>query len=116
MSKQPQQTPSASAGGQLQRPVATVRYIDRPEITETFADSITGVSYDGQTLRMEFAVTRLDDVKPNSPLTGRRYPTCRLVLSPGAALDLINRVQQITTALKQAGTLKANPAEPAKAG
>jgi hypothetical protein len=32
-----------------------------------------------------------------------------LVLSPSAALDLINRVQQIATAMTQAGTLKTTP-------
>lgn len=107
MALEPQPT-NTTAVAQQQRQ-ATVRYIDRPEVAETFADSITNVTFDGQTLRMEFAVTRLDDVKPNTPLTGRRYPASRLVLSPSAALDLINRVQQITAAMTQAGTLKANP-------
>ena len=107
MALEPQ--PTGTAAVQQQRQPATVRYIDRPEVAETFADSITNVTFDGQTLRMELAVTRLDDVKPNTPLNGRRYPACRLVLSPSAALDLINRVQQITAAMTQAGTLKANP-------
>lgn len=107
MALEPQPT-GAAAAAQPQRQ-ATVRYIDRPEVTETFGDSITNVTFDGQTLRLEFAVTRLDDVKPNTPLTGRRYPACRLVLSPSAALDLINRVQQIATAMTQAGTLKTTP-------
>jgi hypothetical protein len=107
MAQEPQPT-GATAAAQQQRQ-ATVRYIDRPEVVETFADSITNVTFDGQTLRLELGVTRLDEVKPNAPLTGRRYPACRLVLSPSAALDLINRVQQITAAMTQAGTLKANP-------
>ena len=108
MALEPQPT-SGTAAAQQQRQPASVRYIDRPEVAETFADSISNVTFDGQTLRLELAVTRLDEVKPNAPLTGRRYPACRLVLSPSAALDLINRVQQITQAMTQAGTLKANP-------
>jgi hypothetical protein len=107
MALEPQPT-SATPAAQQQRQ-ATVRYIDRPEVAETFADSVTNVTFDGQTLRLEFAVTRLDDVKPNTPLTGRRYPASRVVLSPSAALELINRVQQITAAMTQAGTLKATP-------
>jgi hypothetical protein len=99
----PAATPAASAG---QRQAATIRYLDRPEIAETFADSVTGVVFDGQTLRLEFAVTRLDEVKPNAPITGRRYPACRIVLPPSAAIDLINRMQQIATALAQAGVTK----------
>jgi hypothetical protein len=99
----PAATPAASAA---QRQAATIRYLDRPEVTETFADAVAGVVFDGQTLRLEFAVTRLDEVKPNTPITGRRYPICRIVLPPTAAIDLINRMQQIATALAQAGVTK----------
>jgi hypothetical protein len=102
----PAATPATSSA---QRPAATIRYLDRPEIAETFADSVTGVVFDGQTLRLEFAVTRLDEVKPNTPITGRRYPTCRVVLPPTAAIDLINRMQQIAAALTQAGVTRAAP-------
>ena len=87
----------------------TLRYVDRPECVETFADSISNLAFDGQSLRIEFAVTRMDEVKPNTPLTGRRYPACRLVLPPGAAVELINRMQQIAAALTQAGVLRQNP-------
>ena len=88
---------------------ATVRYVDRPECTETFADSINHVYFDGQSLRIEFGVTRLDDVKPNAPVTGRRSPAQRMVLTPMAAVELINRMQQVGAAPTQAGLLKANP-------
>jgi hypothetical protein len=83
--------PAPAAGGSpgnLQRQAATIRYVDRPDVGETFADSITGLVFDGQTLRIEFGVTRVDEVKPDAPITGRRYPTSRIVLSPGAAIEL----------------------------
>ena len=96
-------TPAASS----ERGAASFRYVDRADMVETFADSVTGLIFDGQTLRIEFGVTRLDDVKPNAPITGRRYPACRLVLPPVAAVDLINRMQQIAAALTQAGVVKA---------
>jgi hypothetical protein len=106
--------PSASAVG-AQRQAATIRNFDRPEVAETFADSITSLVFDGQSLRIEFGVTRLDEVKPNMPITGRRYTACRLVLPPAAAVDLINRMQQIGTALTQAGVTRpaARPSESA---
>ena len=97
--------PAATAAG-AQRQPPTIRYVDRPDIAETFADSITGLVFDGQSLRIEFGVTRLDDVKPNSPITGRRFPACRLVLSPAAAAELINRMQQIGAALTQASAAR----------
>jgi hypothetical protein len=89
---------------------ATFRYVDQPELAETFADSINALLFDGQSLRIEFGVSRVDEMKPNAPLTGRRYPACRLVLTPLAAIDLINRMQQVATALTQAGVFK--PAQP----
>jgi hypothetical protein len=90
-----------------ERQTATVRYVDRADLAETFADSITGLLFDGQTLRIEFGVTRIDEVKPNSPITGRRYPACRVVLPPATAIELINRMQQIAAGLAQAGVVKA---------
>jgi len=102
-------TPPAASAAPGGRQAATIRYIDRPDIAETFADSVAGVVFDGQTLRLEFAVTRLDEVKPNTPITGRRYPACRVALPPAAAIDLINRMQQIATALAQAGVTRTMP-------
>lgn len=92
-----------------ERPTASLRYLDRPDLAETFADSVSGLIFDGQTLRIEFAVTRLDEVKTGAPITGRRYPACRVVLPPAAAVDLINRMQQIAAALTQAGLVKPTP-------
>ena len=97
--------PNAAAAG-AQRQAPTIRNFDRPEVAETFADAITSLVFDGQSLRIEFGVTRLDEVKPNAPITGRRYTACRLVLPPAAAVDLINRMQQIGTALTQAGVTR----------
>ncbi len=88
------------------RTKATVRYVDRPECEETFADSVNSVFFDGQTMRIEFGITRMDDMKKDQPLTGRRYPACRLVLAPAAAIDLINKMQQTAAALQQAGLVK----------
>jgi hypothetical protein len=88
------------------RRLATVSHLDRIEVDETFADSISRVIFDGQ-LRIEFSVTRFDERKPNSPITGRRYPVSRLVLALPATVELINRMQQLAGALTQAGAIKA---------
>src|ERR1700733_13077400 len=83
----------APAAGPGERQTATLRYVDRPDLEETFADSFSCLLFDGQMLCPEFAFSRLDEVKPNTQLTGRRYPACRVVLPPPAAIDLINRMQ-----------------------
>jgi hypothetical protein len=100
--------PTSPGASPAQRQAATIRLVDRPDLAETFVDSVSGLVFDGQTLRIDFAVTRLDEIKPNTPVTGRRYPACRLVLPPAAAVDLINRMQQIGEALAQAGLATRN--------
>src|SRR5207244_111787 len=87
-------------------PAPLFHYVDRPEVSETFADFVQRIQFDGQTLRLEFAVSRLDDHKAGTPITGKRYPACRLVLSAAAAVDLMNKMQQITSGLIKAGVLK----------
>jgi hypothetical protein len=97
---------------------ASIRYVDQPECRETFADSINSVFFDGQTMRIEFGITRMDEMKQGQPVSGRRYPACRLVLPVSAAIDLINKMQQTANALQQAGLVKpaaAAAAAPASA-
>ena len=95
---------------EMQRP--KFRYQDVPDLSETFADSIGGWTYDGNTLRMEFVVSRLDALKSGEQPTGRAVPVCRLVLPTVAAVELIRAASQITTALTQAGVLRAGEAPP----
>ena len=92
------------------RQTATIRYVDQPECRETFADSVNNVFFDGQTMRIEFGITRMDELKQGQQLSGRRDPACRLVLPVGAAIELINKMQQTANALQQAGLVK--PAAP----
>jgi hypothetical protein len=89
-------------------PSVQFQYIDRPELAEVFADFVHRIQFDGQTLRFEFGVTRLEEQQPPAATTARRYPSCRLVLSAGAAVDLMNKMQQITASLIKAGVLKAD--------
>ena len=85
------------------------QYVDRPELAETFADFVNRIQFDGQTLRFEFCVTRLEDQPAGGGApTGTRYPSCGLVLSAGAAIDLMNKMNQITASLIKAGVLKAD--------
>src|SRR3990170_3849271 len=104
MSKEPQKPQSKLDPQAVQR--ATVRYIDQPNLAETFADSLNSLYFDGQTLRIEFGVTRFNQAKPNEAMTGRRFPACRLVLPPMVVADLIKRLHQIGSAIVQAGAAK----------
>jgi hypothetical protein len=107
MTTQPHATESSQGSQPANAPI--FRLVDLPELAETFADSIETTLFDGQSLRINFCVTRLDGVPSATAPTGRRYPICRLVLTPAAAVDLINRMQNVTAALIKAGILKPTP-------
>ena len=94
------------------QPGPQMSFVDRPEVSETFADCVRGLAFDGQTIRIEFCVTRMDDFRPPHPPTGRQYPACRLVLTPNAAVDLFNKMQRIMSALEQSGAIKRNMPAP----
>ena len=89
-----------------QQPTMQITYVDRSEVCETFADTVEKLSFDGQTLRLELCVTRMDDPAPPNPPTGKKYTACRLVLPPLAALDLVNKLQQLVALLEQQGIVK----------
>jgi hypothetical protein len=101
---------------QAPQPQIQFQYVDRPEVVETFADHVQRIQFDGQTLRLEFSVSRLEDQKTGEAASGKRYPACRLVLSTSAAVDLMNKMQQITAGLLKAGVLKADPPATANPG
>jgi hypothetical protein len=93
--------PGQSAGSRQPR----LRYQDRHDLEETFADSIRSCVFDGQLMRIEFTVSRFDDPGALGVLEGRQVPTCRLVLNRTAMADLFNRLGQLSNVLKQAGVV-----------
>jgi hypothetical protein len=94
---------------QQQQP-GPARYVDRPDLPETFADSLHTMVWDGQTLRIEFCVTRFPEAAAGTE--AKRYPACRLVLSASVAADLFNRLNQTMAALSQAGIVSQKQVEP----
>jgi hypothetical protein len=89
-----------------------LQYQDIPELKDTFADSIGKWSFDGNTLRIEFTVARMDrpDDGTGRPV-GRSFPACRLVLTANGAVELLNRCRQLTLALEKLGLVKQNTQE-----
>jgi hypothetical protein len=86
------------------QPIMPIRYMDMAELPETFADSVHSMVWDGQTLRVEFCVTRYSELA-SANAEARRYPACRLVLTSLGVAALYNRLQQTVTALAEAGII-----------
>jgi hypothetical protein len=80
-----------------------LRYQDILDLPETFADSIGQWIFDGQMMRIEFTVTRLDPSPAGqAPSSGRLLPAARLVLTPACAIQLARQSQQLIAALEKA--------------
>jgi len=94
----------------MKLPPDKVKNIDIPGLQETFVDSMGSSTFDGATLRIELCVTRLDLPKPPKPPTGKKYPVCRLVLPPDAAVELFNLLQQFIGVMVQQGLVKKEDA------
>lgn len=85
--------------------------IDIPGVSEVFVDSIGSITFDGQTLRVEFCVTRLDPIHPPNPPSAKRYPSCRVVLTPNAAIAFANQLQGLMQQLRDQGVVSAQAPE-----
>lgn len=76
-------------------------YVDRPEITEIFADSLHQLYYDGVTARLEFAVHRPEPTEGDTPHRRWAYTACRVVLPLPGLLDLLNQAAQLQRRLAE---------------
>lgn len=95
---------------QNQQPMP-IRNVDAPGLAETFADSVHNMVWDGQTLRVEFCVTRYPEA-PSADAEAKRIPVCRLVMTAPAVAALFNRLQQTVAALSEAGVISKQPQQP----
>jgi hypothetical protein len=93
-----------------------IQYVDVPSIPETYADSVNRMMFDGQSVRLELCVTRMDEPQAGSAeLTGTRQTACRVVLPLGTALELSGKLSRMLTALAKRGAeARAKQAKPAQ--
>ena len=82
------------------------QYVDRVDLTETYADSVRNVTFDGSTIRAELCVTRLEEATPPAAPIAKQYPVCRVAMRPDAAVDLFVRLQQLMGWMEQRGIIK----------
>src|SRR5260221_327977 len=89
----------------MEAPKPQISYVDLPDVSETFADSVEKISVDGQSWRLEVFVTRMDEPRPPI-IAGKKYPACRLVLTMNAGLDLANKLKGLIEAMEKQGLIK----------
>jgi hypothetical protein len=91
----------------IQDTARTLPIIPHHEVSETFADQVGAVTFDGSVLKLDFVAVRLSSTMPPAPATGERHVVARLVLSQAGTVDLINQVKKLADQLTQAGLIKA---------
>ena len=101
-------------------PSPKIEFVDRPDLIETFVDSIRSVTFDGATVRAEMCVTRFEEAAKPAAASAKQVPACRLVLRPDAAVDLFVRLQRLIALMEQRGIVrreqpKTQPEKPADA-
>ena len=82
-----------------------LKYLDRPDVAETFADSLERVTFDGMSIRMEFVVNRIESSGLKAAPIGSRVTAARLVLPIAGVAQLLSQLTQVMAALKQQGAL-----------
>ena len=87
-------------------PGYNLKYVDRPDVAETFADSLERITFDGMSLRMEFVVNRIGSSRSKVATTGSKVTAARLVLPMTGVVQLLSQLNQVIAALKLQGALK----------
>jgi len=87
-------------------------YTDNPVIAETFADALQSVGIGNGVITLTFAVTRTSE---GNPPKLARSTASRLVLPFPAAIELLQKLNAVLTALQQQAAASAPPADPATA-
>ncbi|HEX9140556.1 MAG TPA: hypothetical protein VF848_12255 [Steroidobacteraceae bacterium] len=91
-----------------------VPYVDLPDLAERYVDQVRLTHFDGQTVRVEFAVSRPHVVQANRSESAL-YPVARLVMSPFCALALQEQLSQLLRVMEQSGVIKrVSPSPTAK--
>jgi len=87
-------------------PEMKITLVERPELDETFVDSLEAFAFNNNLVRFDMCCVRLDPGNPPAPLTGRRYPVGRVVMPLDAAIELFNKLNHLFSALEKTGVIR----------
>jgi hypothetical protein len=90
---------------------AEPKYIDRPEISEVYADRLEHVFFDGLTLRLEFTVTRTEadqGTRSGAMKTPKRwaYTSARVVMSGRSVVQMLNKMLELQALMTEHGLVE----------
>jgi hypothetical protein len=89
-----------------------LQYVDRPEVSETYADSLEKAMFDGNSIKMEFVVNRLNPPVVSKPPGGKKVTSSRLVMPLAGIIQMVSQLKDIMASLEQQGIIKTTPIAP----
>jgi hypothetical protein len=99
---------SETTSNTIQETARKAPIVAHHEVSETFADQVGAIMFDGSMLKIDFVTVRLTGSAPPGNPAGERHVVARLVLSTGGTMDLINQVKRLADQMAQAGLIKTD--------
>lgn len=96
--------PTPKAPATALQPAAT--YVDRPEISETFVDSLESCSFVDGVFRLEFAVKRVAPPQPPKQPTVNKVVAARIAMTLPGLMGMANQINGLIAALQKQGTVQ----------
>ena len=96
-------------------PNTKVREVDDAGVSETCVDGVGLATLHGSTLRINLCMYRFAEIKPPTPPQADKVTVARLVLTPDAAVELHNLMNNIMGAMAAQGLVKIEEGQPPKA-
>jgi hypothetical protein len=88
------------------QPGLELKYVDRPEVSETFVDLLQRISIHANVARLEFTSVRVHDPLPGRPTAGTQITACRLALPLEGLLQMGDQINNLIRLLEQQGAIK----------
>lgn len=89
-----------------------IKYVDRPDLAETFIDRVGTAEFSGHTIRLELSVSRSEmsgmSAGTQKEPSRRVVPVARLVLTVDAAISLQQGLTMMLKSLSQQGLIDAS--------
>jgi hypothetical protein len=86
--------------------------LERLDVPETFADSLSKITFDGLNAKLEFTVNWFDEPVPGQQPTGRAISACRLILPLPGLIQLQGQLTALLNTLQAQGVIKQIPQMP----
>lgn len=88
------------------KPQLDLKYVDRPEVAETFVQSIEKMNVGEGLVTIELCVHRIKSIVPPNPPKGEKVTAARLVMALSEFTEMFNKLAGLVNAMEAQGLVK----------